>query len=172
LEQLGQLGVCINYNAYGATLDDLHIVPEVLYRLLAAYVTPFDFIADQAVVFQQLQAAYAEDMRLAQALQPEYQTARVAVFMLPDEKWARRVNGVWSNELANQYPDRAHAVIHANQRGGYQVSVRAPLNRKTGADELCRRFAEGGGRQAAAGVNHLEKQQLAEFIEQFRLQFG
>ena len=109
---------------------------------------------------------------MANTQMPDYHNARVAVFVLPDEKWARRVNGVWSNELANQYPDRAHAVILANQRGGYQVSVRAPLQRKTGADELCRRFPEGGGRQAAAGINHLAEQQLADFIEQFRVHFA
>ena len=172
LGQLQQLGICINYNAYGSTVEDLHMPPETLYRLLAAYPTPFDFIAAEAGVFQQLQSAYAEDMHLANRQLPEYQNKQAAVFLLPDEKWARRVNGVWGNALANQYPDRAHAVIQANQRGGYQVSVRAPLNRKTGADELCRRFSEGGGRQAAAGINHLTEQQLTDFIAQFRLHFG
>lgn len=170
--QMQQLGVCLNYNAYGETVEDLHVPPAVLYKLLVSYATPFDFLADQAEVFQQLQAAYAEDMQLAQAQRPEYQNARAAVFVLPDEKWARRAGGVWSNALANQFPDRAHAVLQAKRRGGYQVSVRAPLNRKTGADALCRRFPEGGGRQAAAGINHLPEQQLAEFIEQFRLQFA
>ncbi len=172
LGELQQLGICINYNAYGSTLEDLNMSPAALYRLLAGYATPFAFIAEQAGIFQQLQTAYAEDMHLANTQMPDYHNARVAVFVLPDEKWARRVNGVWSNELANQYPDRAHAVILANQRGGYQVSVRAPLQRKTGADELCRRFPEGGGRQAAAGINHLAEQQLADFIEQFRVHFA
>jgi len=172
LAQLQQLGICINYNAYGAALEDLHIPPEQLYRQLAAYPSPFDFIAEQAMLFEQLQAAYADDMRLANTLTADLQNDRIAVFILPDEKWARRVNGVWANELVNQYPDRAHALIHANQQGGFQVSVRAPLTNKTGADELCRQFADGGGRQAAAGINHLDKQQLEGFIAAFQLRYG
>lgn len=172
LQQLRQLGICINYNAYGETLDDLHIVPEVLYRRLAVYKSPLEFIAEQGGVYQDLLAAYAYDMSRAQGMPPEYQAGRIAVFILPDEKWARRVSGVWGNELANLYPDRAHAVLSHNRRGGYQVSVRAPLNEKAGADALCRRFPEGGGRQAAAGINHLEKHQLSAFIDAFRSQYG
>jgi hypothetical protein len=45
--------------------------------------------------------------------------------------------------------------------------VRAPLNNKTGADELCRGFDTGGGRAAAAGVNDLPAAQLGEFIDRF-----
>lgn len=172
LAQLQALGICINYNAYGSSLADLHKSPVDLFRLLVAYTSPLDFLAEQADVFAQLQSAYAEDMRLAAQQRPDYDNDRAAVFILPDEKWARRVNGVWGNALANQYPDRAHAVIQANERGGFQVSVRAPLNRKTGADELCRRFPEGGGRHAAAGINHLDESQLADFIEQFRRHFS
>jgi hypothetical protein len=171
LEQLQQLGICINYNAYGDTLDDLHIKPNDLYRQLVAYPSPFDFLTEQASVYQALLAAYTDDLRRAQAIVPEFQTERATVYVLPDEKWARRVNGVWGNTLANQYPGRAHAVLSYNQRGGFQVSVRAPLTRKFGADVLCMRFPEGGGRKAAAGINHLEKYKVAEFIEAFQRQF-
>ena len=81
------------------------------------------------------------------------------------------MTGVYSNELANETPSRAHAVLTYNNRGGYQVSVRAPLENKTGADELCRQFPEGGGRKAAAGINHLEKEALPLFIERFSKQY-
>lgn len=171
LGQLRQLGICLNYNAYGATLDDLHHAPDELYRRLAVYGSPLDFIADQQQLYQQLLAAYADDMSRAKGMQAEYQNREIAVFILPDEKWARRVSGVWSNELANRHPDRAHAVLGYNQRGAYQVSVRAPLNNKTGADQLCARFPEGGGRKAAAGINHLEQAQLPVFIEAFKQQY-
>lgn len=172
LGQLQQLGVCINYNAYGDTPEDLHIAPDDLYRRLAPYPTPFDFIADQPLMYQQLLNGYAEDMRSAANTQAEYENGRIAVFILPDEKWARRVSGVWGNELANRHPDRAHAVLSHNNRGGYQVSVRAPLTNKTGADALCRQFPEGGGRQAAAGINHLDRDRLGEFIEAFRVRYA
>lgn len=171
LQQLRQLGICINYNAYGSCVDDLYFAPDDLYRLLAAYVSPFDFIQDKAEIFEQLQDGYADDMRHAWRINAEYQTEALAVFILPDEKWARRVSGVWSNELANRYPDRAHAVLNPNSSSGYQVSVRAPLNNKTGADELCTRFQGGGGRKAAAGINQLQKESLPVFIEAFEKQF-
>lgn len=170
--QLQQLGISINYNAYGATLDDLHILPDVLYRQLAAYASPFDFMAEQRITYQALLFAYTDDMHQTTLIKPEFQTGKVAVFILPDEKWARRVNGVWGNALANQYPDKAHAIISHDQHGGYQVSVRAPLNQKFGADTLCKQFPEGGGRKAAAGINHLQKNQLAVFIQAFCAQFG
>jgi len=50
--------------------------------------------------------------------------------------------------------------------------VRAPLTRKKGADELCRKFATGGGRAAAAGINDLQADQLGEFIRQFTQQYA
>jgi hypothetical protein len=55
--------------------------------------------------------------------------------------------------------------------GGYLVSVRAPLNNKTGADELCRQFDTGGGRKAAAGINHLVEDQYERFVDLFRQSF-
>ncbi len=167
LQQLRQLGICINYNAYGSCVDDLYFAPEVLYRLLADYASPLDFIRERVDIYQQLQDGYADDMRLAWQIKPEYQSETVAVFIMPDQKWARRVSGVWSNEQANRNPGRAHAVLSHNASGGYQVSVRASLNNKTGADELCARFPGGGGRKAAAGINHLQKELLPEFIEAF-----
>ena len=47
------------------------------------------------------------------------------------------------------------------------ISVRAPLDRKNGADTLCRAFPTGGGRAAAAGVNALPAEMLDEFVEKF-----
>jgi single-stranded DNA-specific DHH superfamily exonuclease len=167
LQQLRQLGICINYNAYGSSVDDLYFAPEALYRQLADYASPFDFIREKADIYQQLRDGYADDMRRAWQIKAEYQSETVAVYILPDEKWARRVSGVWSNELANRNPDRAHAVLSHNASGGYQVSVRSSLNNKTGADELCARFPGGGGRKAAAGINHLQKELLADFIKAF-----
>ena len=64
-------------------------------------------------------------------------------------------------------PDRGHAVLTEKANGNYLVSVRAPLNNKTGADELCMRFPTGGGRKAAAGVNDLPAELLNDFMDQF-----
>ncbi len=170
LLQLKQLGICINYNAYGTCIDDLYFAPDELYRLLDGYISPFDFIRDKTEVCQQLINGYNEDMDLAGKVKAAYKTDSTAVYILPNEKWARRVAGVWGNELANQYPDRAHAIVSNNRQGGYQISVRAPLDNKVGADELCALFS-GGGRKAAAGINHIPCQQLTNFVAAFQIQY-
>jgi len=172
LEQLKQLGVCINYNGYGSTPEDLHIHPADLFKELLPFSSPFEFIHEKADIFQQLQQAYVEDMEKAQHIEPEYETDLVAVFILPNEAWARRISGVYGNYLANKYPQRAHAVLSVNADNGYLVSVRAPLNNKSGADELCSQFETGGGRKAAAGINHLPAAQLSHFIQVFEQQFS
>lgn len=167
LKQLKDLGVCINYNGYGDSIADLHFAPDALYRELASHASPFDFMADNAIVHQKLLTGYADDMALARHIKPDYQTEAIGVYILPDEAWARRISGVFSNELANQNPARAHAVLSYNALGGYQVSVRAPLTHKTGADELCSSFTTGGGRKSAAGINHLPLDELPLFIAAF-----
>ena len=55
--------------------------------------------------------------------------------------------------------------------GTYLVSVRAPLDNKQGADELCRQFPTGGGRAAAAGINALPGDQLDAFIDALRTSY-
>ncbi|HEY8036969.1 MAG TPA: DHH family phosphoesterase [Methylobacter sp.] len=167
IETLKNLGIYINYNGYGDSIDDLHFAPDKLYREMAEFQSPFDFISDNRDIFTQLKQGYQEDMANAQRITPEYQSDKVAVFILPDTIWARRVNGVFGNFLANLNPTRAHAVITHNKDNGYQVGVRAPLANNTGADELCSAFPTGGGRKAAAGINHLPGDQLNIFIKKF-----
>jgi hypothetical protein len=104
-------------------------------------------------------------------IKPEYQSEGVAVFILPDEVWARRVSGVFGNNLVNQDSSKAYAVLSHNQVGGYLVSVRSPLNAKAGADEFCSLFDTGGGRKSAAGINHLPTNQLSDFVARFDAYF-
>jgi len=167
LKQLKDLGVCINYNSYGDCITDLHFAPDVLYRELAPYASPLDFIIDNSIIYEQLLAGYADDMSQARDIKPEYQTDTISVYILPDAAWARRISGVFGNELANQSPARAHAVLSYNAQGGYQISVRAPITNKAGADELCSSFTTGGGRKGAAGINHLPINELPTFIAAF-----
>ena len=167
LETLKNLGVYINYNGYGSSVGDLHFSPDVLYQEMVRYASPFDFISDNHAAFEKLENGYQQDMANAGNMNPEYQNDAVAVFILPDVAWARRVSGVFGNHLANLNPTKAHAVLSYNKDGGYLISVRAPLSNKVGADEFCSGFATGGGRKSAAGINHLPKDQLGVFIEQF-----
>ena len=106
-------------------------------------------------------------MAQAQTLEPLHARESWAVFVLPDQPWARRVSGVYSNDLATDHPDRAHAVLTEKANGNYLVSVRAPMNNKQGAAELCMQFPTGGGRAGAAGINDLPGTDLQGFVEAF-----
>lgn len=167
LNKLNDLGVCINYNSYGGSLDDLHFSPDALFKELAPYASPFAFMADNALIYQQLLNGYSDDMAQALHIKPEHETDAIGVYILPDIAWARRISGVFGNELANRAPERAHAVLSFTETGDYQISVRAPLTNKTGADELCSAFPSGGGRKSAAGINHLPLDQFGAFVTAF-----
>lgn len=172
LERMRQLGICINYNGYGETVADLHIPPEQLYRFLMKYRSPLDFVADRESCFERLRQGYEDDLARAGQVKPDIETAGVAVYLLPDQPWSRRVSGVFGNHLANLEPDRAHAVLTRNRRNGYQVSVRAPLSNRQGADILCSQFPSGGGRKGAAGINHLAGEAYPDFIAAMRKIYG
>ncbi|KIE18876.1 acetyltransferase [Vibrio sinaloensis] len=163
--QLKELGILINYNGYGANVGDLHYAPDDLFKALLAYDTPFALLADKSSPFYVLQSAYQQDMDLALTTEAQYQSEVLGVFELPNCAASRRISGVYGNLLANQSPDRAHAVLTQNSDGTYTVSLRAPLNNKQGAGDICSQFVTGGGRAAAAGVNALPKEQLEHFIE-------
>jgi len=167
LSELRQLGIYINYNGYGPSLEDLHFAPAELFGKISQYSDPLDFIDNDRSTFEKLESGYNQDMTSAGNIEAHYSQTHAAVFMLPDAPWARRVSGVYGNDLANQYPDRAHAVITEKKDGDYLVSVRAPLCNRSGADEICRQFPSGGGRKAAAGINQLPKDQLDKFIGVF-----
>jgi hypothetical protein len=171
LTLLENLGTYLNYNGYGSSLEDLHFAPAELFERVRPFPTPFSFVEEARETFDKLEVGYREDMSSAQSLIPAREAASAAVFILPDEAWARRVSGVYSNDLANANPSRAHAVLTEKKSGTYLVSVRAPLENKTGADELCRQFPTGGGRAAAAGINDLPADQLDRFIDQLTEQY-
>jgi hypothetical protein len=166
LARLHELGEAINYNAYGESVEDLHYHPADLYQVIAPYRDPRHFIFDEPV-FEVLKQAGAEDMARAEETRPEFVTDAAALYVLPDASWSRRVNGVFSNRLAQAEPQRAHAVL-VTKGDGYVVSVRAPRNNPTGAEVLCSGFETGGGRQAAAGINRLPQQDFARFVAAFR----
>jgi hypothetical protein len=171
LAQLQSLGECLNYNGYGETLDDLFFDPADLYRQLRPFADPFAFIAESPA-YQTLKTGYQSDMARAVAVSAAEARAAGRIFMLPAEKWARRISGVFGNQLAVESPAQAHAVLTAKPGGGYVVSVRAPLLARSGADELCSQFETGGGRKGAAGINHLPESEIGRFIATFFKVFG
>ena len=176
-EQVNQLrtrGICMNYNGYGANLDDLFYSPAELYRIAVKYTSPFEFIQNEAEVFHTLSNGYDDDMKKALQTKPSHISESAAMFILPNEKWARRVSGVVGNELANQFPERAHAILTkcdekvngpcSEKESSYQVSIRAPKNNPTGADLIASQFG-GGGRKSAAGINKLNESNIETLFE-------
>jgi hypothetical protein len=166
LASLEALGTYINYNGYGPAIEDLHFDPKALYLELYAAEGPLDFVHNSAD-FDKLSAGYKEDMAQAESLQPQYGQETTAVFLLPNQPWARRVSGVYSNDLATANPSRAHAVLTEKDNGNYLVSVRAPQTNKSGAADLCMQFPTGGGRAGAAGINDLPSDELQAFVDAF-----
>jgi len=163
-ELLKELGTLINYNGYGAEVADLHFDPAELFKALLKYPSPFDVFEDKQSPYYALQAAYKNDLQKALDIAALHSGEKLSVFELPDETWSRRISGVYGNLLANQQPSSAFAVLTKNAQGGYLVSLRAPLENKQGAGDICSSFESGGGRAAAAGINHLPVTSLQDFI--------
>jgi nanoRNase/pAp phosphatase (c-di-AMP/oligoRNAs hydrolase) len=162
-----ELGQLINYNAYGEKIDDLHYHPSELYQTLLNYASPLDFIKDDNTqIFSQLQDSYQQDINKANAIDVYYSTDKVAVYLFPEAKWSRRINGVFVNHLVHKYPDRAHAVCVKKTNNQYVVSVRAPKNNPYGASKFCENYL-GGGRESAAGINDLQENKIDEMCERF-----
>lgn len=163
--QLRDLGIYLNYNGYGASLDDLFYSPDTLFKACVKYDSPLDFIAQESKVFETLKSGYQEDMARADSITPDFESDHVAMMLLPDVAWARRVSGVCGNDLANKHPQRAHLILTPKSEGYYQVSIRAPLNQREGADKIASQFETGGGRAGAAGINALPENKVSELIE-------
>lgn len=168
---LQTLGECLNYNAYGETEDDLIIHPAALYAVLEQYADPVEF-AEAEPVFRQIRDAHERDLESVRNAQADVDLPCGAIYILPDAAWSRRVRGDFGNRLATGAPQRAHAILTADGRDGYTVSVRAPLAARNNADRLCKLFPGGGGRAAAAGINHLSQSDLPAFIAAFERIFG
>ncbi len=169
--KLREIGILLNYNGYGASLADLYFTPDELYRQVQEFDDPFVFHA-QSPALQTLRQGYDKDMERATGVSPSRESSHGRMYAFPAEPWARRVVGVFSNKLAREKPDTAHCLLIENNDTTLRISVRAPLNNRTGADELCRKFPSGGGRAAAAGINNLPREQLEQFHSAFFNQFG
>jgi mRNA-degrading endonuclease toxin of MazEF toxin-antitoxin module len=163
LAALKELGDCLTYNTYGEGLDDAIVRPDDLVRILLRHADPLRFVATDPL-YAAIDEARRRDLGLARETKPARTLPGALVYVLPDAPWARRVRGILSNELANAHPTLALAVVTTNPEGDYAISVRAPRARPTGADALCRQIPTGGGRAAAAGINHLPHAELDEFV--------
>jgi hypothetical protein len=167
---LQELGVRLNYNAYGDAVSDLCFDPAHLAQEMLPYADPIEFARDSPA-FAQLGKRYLEDMQKARALKPVLQVPGATIVVLPDETWARRAIGALANDLAQAKPDCAIAILSPEPRGGYTVSVRVPAQSPVAADEFCRGFDTGGGRRLAAGINRLPAMDVDRFAARFEARF-
>lgn len=170
MEALKTLGEMANYNGYGASEADLHFHPADLYREMAGFATPMVFLAEKPGVIGKLTQGYADDFRMADGSKTLTSEKVGEIRVLPDAAASRRISGMFGNQLAQDNPDRAHAIL-TEQAGGFLVSIRAPIATRRGADVLAMQFETGGGRAAAAGINHLKTSDLDRFVEAFREAF-
>ncbi|QUE30974.1 DHH family phosphoesterase [Francisella philomiragia] len=168
---LKELGMLINYNGYGSTIDDLYYHPADLYYDLIKYETPFDVIADTKSCFYKLKQGYENDSENLDSLDIQ-DFDELKLVKLPDQPWARRVSGTLGNDLANKYRDKAIIIATVKDNGNYLISLRAPKNKPFGAADICSQFATGGGREAAAGVNDLLKGELDKFVNKVQRYYG
>ncbi len=168
---LEQLGIRLNYNAYGQSVSDLRFHPADLAGRMLPFADPMDFVRESDV-FAELGEQFEADLMRARSLKPLLEQPGAVVTALPDEAWARRVIGVLANEMVRARPDCAIAVLAPAVGEGFTVSVRVPAESPTGADEFCRGFASGDGRRRAAGINRLPVADVDKFAARFAQTFG
>lgn len=171
IELLRELGASLNYNAYGETEADVLVPPADVYRTVSRYADPFELVANEPLIAR-LTKERVIDLQRALASRPVRATAGANAYVLPDAPWSRRVSGTFANRLSLSDPQSAHAVLTPAAGGGYSVSVRAPRGRGLSAAEFCRRFASGGGRALAAGIDRLEPARLDGFLDEFAVAWG
>ncbi len=169
--KLREIGELLNYNGYGAQLEDLYFSPDYLYNAVKKYRNPFDF-SEESHTLKTLKTGYENDMSLALGQNIFSSTGDNRVYRFPDSPWSRRVSGVFANLKARENPTGAHAMITENSDGTLRISVRAPIAAKHSADILCLSFPSGGGRAAAAGINALPEDMLGDFIDRFNATYG
>jgi hypothetical protein len=168
---LERLGICLNYNAYGDSVEDLHCHPAELAELMRPFRDPVSFI-EQTGTYAKLHACYEEDMAKARRAASRRGGRDAAIIVLPNESWARRAVGALTNELSQNRRDTALAILSPKASGGFTVSVRVPADSTVSAAEFCGGFETGGGRRSAGGINYLAEADLDRFAARFEARFG
>jgi len=163
VEMLRTLGEALNYNAYGDSEADLLVTPARLAALLRPHADPLAFMREEPVA-RALAQRQQEDLAQAFERVASQAVGGAELHLLPDAPWARRVQGAFAHAMAVRAPAQAHVVLRESGTRGFVVSVRAPQDRPLGAEALCLPYPGGGGRAAAAGIDLLPRERLAEFM--------
>ena len=168
---LKQIGLTVNYNSYGQTVDDLFYSPEEIAKAVKACGSDIFRFTEQSDIFSTLLENFSNDMSSAVCQEPYSISDNGVIYKLPNESWTHRVMGSFSNHLVSTNKDLACAIAVLNSDETYRISVRSSLNNPHGAGDLCKKFG-GGGREKAAGINNLPDSELEEFKEEFESTFS
>lgn len=171
--RLRELGELVNYNAYGMTVEDLHIHPSALFDILMDYPDPVAFLNDAHPIFETLQSGHRDDWNVAQSAREIDVSEAGQVLVLPAGAASNRIGGLFGNALVDEEPEQGFAVLTELDDGqSYRVSIRAPRGRASGsAAHIATQFG-GGGRAAAAGIDALAEIDVAPFIDVFKTTFA
>ena len=167
---LKQIGLVVNYNSYGQTVEDLFFSPEEIAKAVKACGTDIFRFTEQSDIFPTLLEHFSADMSSAECQEPYSISDNAVIYTLPNRAWTHRVMGSFGNHLVATNKDLACAIAVLNSDGTYRISVRSSLNNPYGAGDLCKKF-RGGGREKAGGVNNLEASELDNFKEEFNRTF-
>ncbi len=153
--ELKELGELLNYNGYGASLEDLHFHPDELLQLCLNSKTPEEFIKTET--FRILKNGFASDMENCESIGPNN-----GIFLLPNLPWARRSVGVFAHRIFEKLGGTQVIAIDMGEH--LQVSIRG----ESGIGELCAKFG-GGGRQTAGGIDSLPKNLIPQLMNEVNL---
>jgi len=106
----------------------LHFSPEVLFKALQPFSDPFEFYHASGEL-NQLRECFRNDMSKAEFELPVRQTSAGRIYQFQNQAWCRRVSGVYSNQVAREAPDLAHALLVERKDGTFLVGVRAPISK-------------------------------------------
>jgi len=168
---LKQIGLVVNYNSYGQTVDDLFYSPEKIAEAVKACGSDVFRFTEQSDIFSTLYENFSNDMASAGCQEPYSISEKGVIYKFPNEVWTHRIMGSFSNHLVSTNKDLACAILVLNSDGTYRISVRSSINDPHGAGDLCKKFG-GGGREKAAGINNLLESELEEFKEEFESAFS
>ena len=141
------------------------MTPQALYKVVHQFTEPLDFAS--APEYALLAAHYQQDVTNMDALTPEWSGDCGAIYILPCAPWARRMSGMFANKLIANNPYKSYGVLTQKSDGSFVVSVRSSEPEERSASGLCDRFASGGGRRGAAGINALPANDVDRFIASF-----
>ena len=163
---LKQIGLVVNYNSYGQTIEDLFYSPEEIAEAARACGSDIFKFLEQGDIFSTLLENFNADMSSAVCQEPFSISETGVIYTLPNEAWTHRIMGSFSNHLVSTNKNLACAIAVLNSDGTYRISVRSSINNPHGAGNLCGNFG-GGGREKAGGINNLPASGMNTFKEEF-----